>query len=164
MILEAIDGFVPSLRKGQTLKGYAAQSRDGIRFMELGSCVIRYRKTGQGNRVIVFEVDPPVVIEHYDYLLDQISSDFSVIVFEPPGFGFSVPSMRLDYRFNTLVSLTEIFLQTLNLGSVTLVAPCVLGYGAIALAHKRRDLIDHLVLSQVPSWEEMLTWKAERDP
>ncbi|WP_444933335.1 alpha/beta fold hydrolase [Microbulbifer sp. JTAC008] len=164
MISAVIDGFVPSLLKSQTLKGYAAHSRDGIQFMDLGSCVIRYRKIGRGSRVIVFEADPPVVIEHYDYLVSQVPSDFTVVIFEPPGFGFSIPSTSLDYNFASLVSLTEVFLQNLALGCVTLVAPCVLGFGAIALAYKRPDLLDHIVLSQVPSWGEMLRWKEGRDP
>jgi pimeloyl-ACP methyl ester carboxylesterase len=164
MLSEVIDGFVPSLRKQKTLSGYASRSRDGIKFMDLGTSVIRYRVAGQGKPVIVFETDPPIVIEHYDYLIGLLAKDYTVVVFEPPGFGFSVPSMRLDYRYRTLVSLTERFLEKLTLGPVTFVAPCVLGYGGIGLAQKRPDLVSHLVLSQVPGWEEMLKWKAGRDP
>jgi pimeloyl-ACP methyl ester carboxylesterase len=164
MISEAIDGLVPSLMKYHTLNGPASRSRDGIRFLDLGLATIRYRKVGNGKQVIVFETDPPIVIEHYDYLIACLKQDFTVVVFEPPGFGFSIPSMQLDYRYATLVGLTEAFLDALNLGPVTFVAPCVLGYGGMGLAQKRPDLIRHLVLSQVPSWEEMLKWKAGRDP
>ena len=164
MLSEAVDGLIPSLKKRKTLSGYASRSRDGIRFMDLGLSIIRYRVAGSGHRVIIFETDPPIVIEHYDYIVTLLSKDFTVVVFEPPGFGFSIPSITLDYRYNSLVALTERFLEKLALGPATFVAPCVLGYGAIGLSHKRPDLIENLVLSQVPGWEEMLSWKSGRDP
>jgi len=164
MISEVVDGLVPSLMKRKTLAGYARTSRDGIRFMDLGKSMIRYRVAGTGEKAIVFQIDPPIVIEHYDYLVNLLSRDYTVVIFETPGFGFSIPSIRLDYRYDTSVDLTELFLEKLNLGPVTLVAPCVLGYSGIGIADKRPDLVSHLVLSQVPSWGEMLKWKAERDP
>ena len=164
MISEWVDGVVPSLSRNKTLAGYASTSRDGIRFMDLGLSMIRYRKVGKGAKVIVFQTDPPIVIEHYDYLVSRLSSEFTVVIFETPGFGFSIPTVRLDYRYDTSVDLTEQFLTKLNIGPVTLVAPCVLGYSGIGIAEKRPDLVSHLVLSQVPSWNEMLNWKDERDP
>ncbi|MEC8428944.1 MAG: alpha/beta hydrolase [Pseudomonadota bacterium] len=164
MISEMVDGLVPSLMKRRTLSGYAATSRDGIRFMDLGSCVIRYRMAGKGHKVIVFQTDPPIVIEHYDYLINIFSQEYTVVVFETPGFGFSVPSIYLDYGYHSSIDLTERFLDRLNLGSVVFVAPCVLGYSGIGIAHKRPDLVSHLVLSQVPSWNQMLKWKDLRDP
>jgi len=164
MISEVIDGLIPSLRKQKTISGYASSSREGIQFMDLGTTLIRYRIAGEGSQILVFETDPPIVIEHYDYLVDMLGKDYKIVIFEPPGFGFSIPSMRLDYRFQSSVALAELFLEKLNIGSAVMVAPCVLGYGAISLAQKRPDLISHLVLSQVPSWNEMLKWKVTRDP
>ena len=49
MISEVVDGLVPSLMKRKTLAGYARTSRDGIRFMDLGKSMIRYRVAGTGN-------------------------------------------------------------------------------------------------------------------
>ena len=72
--------------------------------------------------------------------------------------------MSLNYDFNSMVSLTEQFLDKLNLGPYIFNAPCVLGYGALGLAYKRPDLISSLVLMQVPSWQEILKWKKLRDP
>jgi len=164
MISEAIDGFIPSLRKQKTISGYASRSREGIQFMDLGSTLIRYRIVGEGTQILVFETDPPIVIEHYDYLVGLLGKDYKIIIFEPPGFGFSIPSMKLDYSFQSSVVLIEQFLENLNIRSAVMVAPCVLGYGAIGLAQKRPDLISHLVLSQVPSWNEILKWKLTRDP
>lgn len=164
MLVEAIDGLAASIRKPITIKGYASRSRDGIKFMDLGQSMIRYRDVGQGRQTIIFATDPPIVIEHYDYLINKLARDYRVIVFEPPGFGFSVPSMRLDYSYSSFVNLTERFIESLNTGPCILALPCVLGYSAIGLAHKRPDLITKLVLMQVPSWEEMLKWKASRDP
>lgn len=164
MISNVIDGFVPSLFKSRTINGYASSTRDGIQFMDLGKTMIRYRVAGNKGPVIVFQTDPPVVIEHYDYLVQVLSKDYRVVVFETPGFGFSIPSIRLDYSYRTSVELTEQFIERLRVGAVTLVAPCVLGYSGIGVAERRPDLVNRLVLSQVPSWDEMLKWKAERDP
>ena len=164
MISEAIDGFLPTLRKNKTLNNQAVYSRDGIQFMEMGHCLIRYRVVGSGSKTLVFETDPPVVIEHYDELVSLLKNDYRLVIFEPPGFGFSVPSMTLDYGFKSVVNITEQFLDRLGLGPYVFNAPCVLGYGALGLAQKRPDLIERLVLMQVPSWQEMLKWKQGRDP
>ena len=164
MISQAIDGFLPSLRKNKILNDPNVFSRDGIQFMDMGSCHIRYRVVGTGKTTLLFETDPPVVIEHYDELVSLLKNDYKLVIFEPPGFGFSIPSMSLNYGFNSMVSITEQFLDKLNLGPYIFNAPCVLGYGAIGLAHKRPDLISNLVLMQLPSWEEILKWKKGRDP
>ena len=164
MLGTMVDGLVANLTKKSMMSGYASQSRDGIRFMDLGQHLIRYRVLGNGPNVVVFVTDPPVVIEHYDYLADLLAKDYKVVIFEPPGFGFSVPSLGFDYRYTSLVDIIEVFLDKLALGPITFVAPCVLGYGAIGLAHRRPDLILQLVLPQVPSWAEILKWKQRRDP
>ncbi|MEH6346954.1 MAG: alpha/beta hydrolase [Bermanella sp.] len=164
MISEAIDGLLPTLRKNKILNNRAVYSRDGIQFMEMGNCLIRYRVVGSGSKTLVFETDPPVVIEHYDELVGLLKNDYKIVIFEPPGFGFSVPSMTLDYGFKSVVSITEQFLERLALGPYVFNAPCVLGYGALGLAQKRPDLIEKIVLMQVPSWTEMLKWKQGRDP
>lgn len=164
MISEIIDGFLPTINKQKILAGPASYSRDGIQFMDLGTAHIRYRVVGEGQQTLVFETDPPVVIEHYDELVSLLRNDFQIVIFEPPGFGFSIPSMRLDYGFQSMVKICESFLEKLSLGPYLLVAPCVTAYGAIGLAQKRPDLISHLVLSQAPSWEEIMKWKIGRDP
>lgn len=164
MLSTAVDGLVANLSKKSMIAGYASRSRDGIRFMDLGQSLIRYRIAGKGPKILVFVTDPPIVIEHYDYLVNLLKADYQVVIFEPPGFGFSIPSLRFDYRFKSLVDVIEAFLENLSLGPVTFVAPCVLGYGGIGLAHRRPDLIRELVLSQVPSWAEILKWKHHRDP
>lgn len=164
MIAAAVDGLVANLVKKRIVSGYASQSRDGIRFMDIGQTLIRYRILGNGPKALVFATDPPIVIEHYDYLADLLKNVYQIVIFEPPGFGFSVPSLGFDYRFNSVVEIIEAFIERLALGPVTFIGPCVLGYGGIGLAHKRPDLIEHLILSQVPSWSEILKWKNIRDP
>ena len=164
MISQAIDGFLPSLRKAKILNNPNVFSRDGIQFMDMGNCHIRYRVIGTGSTTLLFETDPPVVIEHYDELVSLLKNDYKIVIFEPPGFGLSIPSMSLSYDFNSVVAITERFLEKLNLGPYVFNAPCVLGYGALGLAYKRSDLISNLVLMQVPSWQEILKWKKLRDP
>jgi len=164
MLSEVIDGFLPTINRKKIMNGPASISRDGIEFMDLVSAHIRYRVVGMGKQTLVFETDPPIVIEHYDELINLLKDDFRIVIFEPPGFGFSLPSMTLKYDIDSMVYLTERFLSQLSLGPYLLVAPCVTAFGAVALAQKRPDLISHLVLSQVPSWEQMLKWKVGRDP
>ncbi len=164
MISEVVDGLIPNLMKRRTLQGPASRTRDGVHFMDLNLATIRYRVVGNGDKTVVFVTDPPIVIEHYDGLVDVLKQDSKVVIFEPPGFGFSIPSLRFDYRFNSLVGLVETFLEKLALGPVTFVGPCVLGYCAIGVAQKRPDLIERLILNQVPSWAEILKWKFGRDP
>jgi len=164
MLSEVIDGFLPTINRKKIMNGPASLSRDGIAFMDLGAAHIRYRVVGRGKQTLVFETDPPIVIEHYDELINMLKDDFRIVIFEPPGFGFSLPSMTLKYDIDTMVNLIEKFLSQLSLGPYLLVAPCVTAFAAVALAQKRPDLISHLILSQVPSWEQMLKWKVNRDP
>jgi len=163
MISEAIDGLLPTINRKKIIKGPASTSRDGIKFMNLGASHIRYRVVGNGRQTLVFETDPPIVIEHYDELIHILKDEYRLVIFEPPGFGFSLPGMALDYSFESMVCLIEQFLSRLSLGPYLLVAPCVTAFGALAVAQKRPDLISHLILSQAPSWEQMLSWKLKRD-
>lgn len=164
MIAEKLDGITSILNKRKVLKGIPAISRDGIGFLDLGVTLVRYRKAGIGKQTLVFFTDPPIVIEHYDYLISCLRQNYQVIVVEAPGFGFSLPSTSLKYDLISSVQVVEQILMQLLQTKATLIAPCGFGYVALEIAQKRPDLISHLVLSQVPSWQEMLKWKERRDP
>jgi pimeloyl-ACP methyl ester carboxylesterase len=131
--------------------------------IDIGDAVVRCRIEGAGP-TLVFCVDPPVVVEQYDRLVHALSNDFRVIVFEPPGFGFSVARPGFDPSFAGMTHATARLLRALGHAPYTLVFPCVSAFTALDVAHRYPGLVERLVLTQAPSWDEELKWKARRDP
>ncbi|HYU09474.1 MAG TPA: alpha/beta hydrolase [Gemmatimonadales bacterium] len=118
---------------------------------------------GNGPQTLVLAADPPVVIEQYDELFQCLEKSFRVIVFEVPGFGFSMPSSGFRFDFRQLNDLVAEFLRQLGLAPYILAFPCVAAYGAVDIAKRFPELISGVVLIQAPSWTEEVKWKHGRD-
>ncbi len=78
---------------------------------------------GDGSQTLVLAADPPVVIEQYDELIQCLEDDFRVIVFEIPGFGFSLPRSGFRFDFTKVNDLVAEFLRRLALGPYLLAFP-----------------------------------------
>jgi pimeloyl-ACP methyl ester carboxylesterase len=158
-----IDTLIPGIRARSITRSAAFHSRQGIDFARFPEALIRYRMVGHGPRTLVLATDAPVVIEQYDELLQQLESDFRVIVFEVPGFGYSMPNFGFSFEFARLNNLVAKFLRHLDMGPYLLAFPCVSAYGAVEIARHFPELVDGVVLIQAPSWSEQLKWKHARD-
>jgi pimeloyl-ACP methyl ester carboxylesterase len=135
-----------------------------MRFIDLGSCVVRLRECPGDAPSLVLAADPPVPIERYDALIDALHSRWSVRVFEVPGFGASLPRVGFRYSMADAVALVARLLEALPGAPHVLAMPCVSGFIAVALARSRPDLVRALVLPQVPDWAGTQRWLAGRDP
>jgi pimeloyl-ACP methyl ester carboxylesterase len=164
MISGLFDTALPILRSSSVVCGPASNSRPGIQFMDMGAAWIRYRTGGNVGPTIVLSADPPLTIESYDQTVAELSSCFKVIVFEVPGFGFSFPK-QLGFRFDFdfMASTLSEFLKRLNVGPYVLALPCLLGFCAVRIAHLYPELVSHVILNQIPSWQGALEWKRGRD-
>jgi pimeloyl-ACP methyl ester carboxylesterase len=134
-------------------------ARHGINCARFPEALIRYRVVGKGPQTLVLATDAPIVIEQYDELLKLLETDFRVIVFEIPGFGFSMPRLGFSFEFKRLNNLVTRFLKSLNFGPYILAFPCVAAYGAIDIANRYPDLVSGVVLLQTPVWSEQIKWK-----
>jgi pimeloyl-ACP methyl ester carboxylesterase len=119
--------------------------------------------SGSGPRTLVLAADPPVVVEQYDKLIELLKNAFRVVVFEVPGFGFSMPLAPFRFDFTKLNDVIAKFLRQLDFGPHILAFPCVAAYGAIDIAARFPELVSHVVLIQAPSWMEEIRWKHGRD-
>ncbi|MBH8565212.1 alpha/beta hydrolase [Nostoc sp. CENA67] len=165
MFATLIDTALPTLRSSSIIYSPASRSRSNIQFMDMGITWIRYCITGDNKPTIVLNTDPPLTIESYEQTITELSRYFRVIVFEIPGFGFSFPkrlSFRYDFDFITTILVQ--FLTRLNLGPYVLSFPCLLGFCAIKIANLHPELVSHMVLNQIPTWQGALEWKKGRDP
>lgn len=90
--------------------------------------MIRYRIHGKGTSTIVFAADPPIVIEYYDRLAEQLEKDFRVVNLEMPGSGYCLPKADLDFEFRTTNDLEASALRQIVTGPCMLAFPCVSAY------------------------------------
>jgi len=125
---------------------------------------LRVRDTGGDKPLVVFFCDPPVTVETYDALLQQLRNDFRVLVIELSGFGFSRTHHASGYTFERTVEAMEEFLSELGTDGLVLCAPCIGGFVATALASRGRLPVKGLILMQTPDLEGMLEWRKRMDP
>jgi pimeloyl-ACP methyl ester carboxylesterase len=150
--------------RARTRHARSAAQRPGYAVLETRDGSVRVRVHGSGP-ALVFMTDPPLPLEQYDELVACLAADYTVIVLEPLGFGFSTFAPRVwSFPFErSLANIQEALVQ-LNRGPYVLAFPCVSAYSALALAERAPELVSALVLAQAPAWREMLLWKAARDP
>lgn len=109
---------------------------------------------------LVIAVASPCVIAHYDALYDELRRDFRVIVFDMPGFGFSVPRARDRHRLADGGATVGALLDSLDLHDVTLACASINGLYAIAASQAQRRRLARLVLMQTPDCRNMKAWFA----
>lgn len=136
----------------------------GYGYVNLPGCAVRYREHGHGPDCYVFAADPPVVLEHYDRLVQLLSPNARVLILELPGFGFSPVWNGFDFTLEASVAAMASALTQLSVRRATLCFPCVSAYLALRLASARPDLVARLLLAQAPDYAGALAWKQRRDP
>ena len=142
--------------------GWPARSCGDLAFYEDDVCLIRYRKAGRGP-AIVFLCDGPATLEVYDDLFDALKEGYTVIAFEAPGNGFSVPKPGYSFRFKAMNDAVARFLRQVAGERATLAFSCGGAYIALDIAARFPELCSRLVTIQAPSWEEEQSWKKRRD-
>lgn len=153
-----IDSVIPYLGRKRLLEGPASKSMEGIQFMELSNCWIRYLVRGNGPRTIVVAPDSPVTMEAYEELVNELAEKHRVVLFETPSFGFSVPKPHFNFSFEACTETITNFLQRLNLGPYVLAIPCVAGLSGIAIARRHPNLVEAIVSTQTPNWKQQRAW------
>jgi pimeloyl-ACP methyl ester carboxylesterase len=153
-----IDSVVPFVGRRNILQGPPSRSMHGLQFMELSNCWVRYLVKGTGPKTIVLAPDSPVTMEAYAELVETLSAKHRVVLFETPAFGFSVPKPHFDFSFDGWTDTIERFLDRLGLGPYILAIPCVAGLTAIAIARRSPHLVEAIVSTQTPNWEQQRTW------
>lgn len=163
-LAQYVDTVPTALRLRRTQAGPAATSRAGIRFVDLGDCIVRLREAGTRGPSIVLATDPPVPLEMYDALIAALSDRYRLTVFELPGFGCSLP--RMGYRFSLPSAMHAVIrlLERLPSAPHALGLPCVAAFVSLAVARARPDLVDRLLLLQAPTWQGAQRWLDGRDP
>lgn len=124
---------------------------------------IRVKDTGSDKPALVMVPDGPCVVEHFEPLMKDLMSDFRVICFDMPGFGFSYPKITYDFGLEKSVRTVVSVLDALRIERATLSFSCVNGYIAIALAKSYPERISRLVLAQTPSVHVMKNQWVDRN-
>lgn len=164
MLATYADTIPLALQRRARVRKAREWGRPDIQFMDIRAASIRYRIVGERGPVLAICPDPPVLIEHYDELAERLSGRFRVLLFELPGFGFSIPSIHLNLRADKVVLAVAEFLKRLGMGPYILSFPCVAGLTAVHLANDFPELVRALVLVQTPDKPNAIRWKHARDP
>jgi pimeloyl-ACP methyl ester carboxylesterase len=130
-----------------------------VYFADFERYLIRYQLKGNGERVLVFIPNAPNMIEHYAYLVSLLEKDFRILIFELPGFGYSIPkTLDYDYSLTTCTQVATDLLDYLGVQNSILAFPCLGGFIALKIAEQRPDLVFSLVMMQTVCWEEQQKW------
>ena len=147
-----VDGLRFSLKK----KRHTSNSNTQMLKVAIGT--IRVLDTKEGKETLLIIPDGPNVIEHYFGLVDKLKKSFRVIIFDLPGFGFSTHNGHYDYSFEKTNQLIAELLDLIGLLKVNLVFPCAGGFYGLSFAQAYPQKVNHLILIQTPSLEEMQKW------
>ncbi len=158
------DSLPTQLRLRRTMRGPAACSREGVRFVEFANCVIRVRQAGTHGPSLVLATDPPIPLELYDDLVARLADRYRITLFELPGFGCSLPKLGFQLSMPASIAAVTALLDQLPSAPHILGLPCVAGYIAMAVANARPDLVNNLILIQTPTWDDGQHWLDGRDP
>lgn len=129
-----------------------------IKQVETNFGSVRVLDTEGEKPVIISVPDGPNVIEHHEYLIEELSKEFRVICFEFPGFGFSYPTTKYDYSLDKSASIILGLMDSLKVQRAALSFSCANGFYAIKVAQVAPDRFTHLFLSQTPSMHSMGRW------
>jgi pimeloyl-ACP methyl ester carboxylesterase len=80
-----------------------------------------------------------------------------------PGFGFSYPNSSFDFSMRQYVDVVFHVIEKLNTGPATLMFPCAWSYIAFQLAAEKPPLVERLIVSQCPCWDEEKAWSKRID-
>jgi len=144
-------------------------SQSDIHFFDLPSVTLRYRFVeSNSNRkqlpTLVIIPDPPVMIEHYATLVESLRNHCNVLLFEMPGFGFSLPKRNFKMNSDDLNEIYAIFLKTIDKRPYILNFPCLSGLSATYLIHNHPDLACGLILTQTATKAHSMNWRKTVDP
>lgn len=140
-----------------------AVTRADISFLQTSAGLIRIRDSRGQNPSVIFACDGPNVLEHYDAVFELLSPAYRLISLEMPGFGFSIPNSTFDFTLPQFVSIVAQAITKLRAGPATLVFPCAWSYVAMRLAVEQPTLVDRLIVTQCPHWDEERAWTRRID-
>ncbi|KAE9377399.1 alpha/beta-hydrolase [Stipitochalara longipes BDJ] len=146
------------MRLGSSPSISRAITRPNISFLSTPAGSIRIRDSGGPSPSLLFACDGPNVLEHYDAIFSLLSPSYRLICLEMPGFGFSYPSSTFNFSLHQYASIVAHAITELKAGKVTLMFPCAWSYVAFLLAAEQPGLVERLVVSQCPHWDEEQAW------
>lgn len=165
MLATLVDTIGPTLFRRSAIRHALSDKNLNTRMFKGKNSFIRYRVIGKTGPTLVICPDPPVMIEHYNKLADRlVENGYRVVIFEMPGFGYSLPKLNFNFRLETLTSDIVALLTQLDMGPYFLMFPCVPGFVAVHLADQFPKLIAGLVLVQLPNQQQAYAWRDLRDP
>jgi pimeloyl-ACP methyl ester carboxylesterase len=144
-------------------RAWAIGTRIGNRWVPVDGAELRVRTAGTGERCVVFAIDPPNTVEHYDDLVRELATDHRVVCVELPGFGFSTATRAFDFSPAAYARVVTQMLDALDVRPAVLAFPCIWAYVAIAVATAEPRRVAGVVAMQAPCWSDEVAWSRRID-
>ena len=144
-------------------RAWATGTRAGNRWVHVDGAELRVRTAGAGERCVVFAIDPPNTVEHYDHLVRELATEHRVVCVELPGFGFSTAAKAFDFSRAAYTRVVTQMLDALDLPRAVLAFPCIWAYVAIAAATAAPRRVAGVVAMQAPCWNDEVAWARRID-
>lgn len=143
--------------RGRSKQERSLQSKS-MRLLTTQAGTLRVLDTGGTKQPLLIVADGPCVIEHYTDLIDLLSSDFRIVCFDLPGFGFSYPALNYDFSLSQTAEAVVELMDILNITCAALAFTCANGFVALYIAKHYPQRVSHLILGQTPSFQAMRQW------
>ncbi len=130
-----------------------------IQFLSSGNSQVRvWRSDTKHKKKFVVFPDPPNLIEHHSFVLDQLSKKYNVVCIELPGFGYSKVKAGFTYSMEEYVAILSFVFDTYKLKNVQAEVSCL---GALIILHMAQaspHYFNKLYLLQCCSIGESKNW------
>lgn len=151
---------------GHSLRHSLGRTRElpSWEYASVAGARLRVRELGSGGPCFVLSPDPPNVLEHHLEGLERFARRGRAIGLELPGFGHSTPPAGFGFSIGENAEIVARLLDKRRVEHAVLMFPCVSGLVALEVARRRPRRVAAVVLSQTPSFEDVLAWSRRVDP
>jgi pimeloyl-ACP methyl ester carboxylesterase len=131
---------------------------ESMKLLQTQAGILRVLDTDSRKPPLLIVPDGPCVIEHYTDLIELLATDFRVVCFDLPGFGFSYPALGFDFSVSQTAETVVEVMDLLDIPFAVLAFTCANGFFALHVAQHHPNRVSHLVLGQTPSFQSMRQW------
>ena len=143
-----------------SLLAAALASREGLDLFVHEHSYVRRRvvRSDPTNPAIIFLPDGPATIESYDNVIQRLKGEFTIVLIEIPGLGFSFPKSSEAMDFELISQIVAAAIIDLELYNSVLVGCCFNGLIAARVAQITPESFAGIIIAQTGDFKAEQNW------